>query len=443
METIKGFSQLNKEQRITWLSQALGNDLQSFRDLLASFWHAGQEQQKTFDEFSENTISNFILPFGVAPNFLINGKIYSVPIVTEESSVVAAACAAAKFWLPRGGLKAQVLGTTKVGQVHFFWPGSGTTLQEMFEQWRPSLIKKLEPLMSNMQRRGGGIKRLQLLDKTHKLPNYYQLFVELETCNAMGANFINSILEALGQDFSERVRGQMDWPTAYREIEITMCILSNYTPDCLVHVQVDCPISEFDSVHGQMSGTEFVRRFKRAVDIAQVDPYRATTHNKGIFNGVDGVVMATGNDFRAVEACGHAYAAIANEGYGYRGLTCCHVENEHFVFSLNLPLALGTVGGLTSLHPLAKLSLEMLKYPSAQELMMVAASVGLAQNFAALKSLVTTGIQQGHMKMHLLNILNTLEVNEGERKQVKEHFEHRVVTFSEARNCLTALRERQ
>ena len=191
-----------------------------------------------------------------------------------------------------------------------------------------------------------------------------------------------------------------------------------------------------------MPGEEFARRFKDAVDIARVDPYRATTHNKGIFNGVDAVVLATGNDFRAVEASGHVYAALKGNS-PYQGLTQCCLENDHFVFSLDIPLSLGTVGGLTSLHPMAKLSLEILGNPSAKELMMIAASVGLAQNFSALRSLVTTGIQKGHMKMHLLNIFNCFMLMSRNGNRSRFILRIGVVSFSEVKNCLKSLRKQQ
>lgn len=214
-----------------------------------------------------------------------------------------------------------------------------------------------------------------------------------------------------------------------------MCILSNYTPNCIVKSWVECSLDELsDPAHG-MSGQEFARKFKRAVRIAQVDPYRATTHNKGIFNGVDGVVLATGNDFRAVEACGHAYAARSGT---YTSLTNVYINEDlgTFRFEIDLPISLGTVGGLTKLHPLANLSLKLLGDPSAQNLMSICSSVGLAQNFAALRSLVTSGIQKGHMKMHLMNILNQLEATEKEKQLVKDLFNNKVVSFNDVKQAI-------
>ena len=186
-----------------------------------------------------------------------------------------------------------------------------------------------------------------------------------------------------------------------------------------------------------MSASEFAERFYRAIQIAKIDPYRAVTHNKGIFNGIDSVVIATGNDFRAIEACGHAYAS--RDG-AYRSLSDCSIINNLFTFWLDIPLALGTIGGLTELHPIAKRSLELLGNPSAEELMQVTAATGLAQNFAAIKSLITTGIQQGHMKMHLGNILNHLKASPKEINLATAHFQNQKISFTDVRLFIEQMR---
>jgi hydroxymethylglutaryl-CoA reductase len=217
-----------------------------------------------------------------------------------------------------------------------------------------------------------------------------------------------------------------------------MSILSNYTPECMVRASVSCPIPVLGEVEG-MAAEIFADKFKKAVDIAHIDVHRATTHNKGIFNGIDAVILATGNDFRAVEACGHTYAARTGQ---YRSLSYASTDNGEFRFWIDLPIALGVVGGLTTLHPLAKRSLELLGHPSAQELMKIAAVVGLAQNFGAVKSLTTTGIQKGHMKMHLLNILRHFKANEAEQAIAVEHFKTNVVSFSSVQALLDTLREK-
>jgi hydroxymethylglutaryl-CoA reductase len=222
-------------------------------------------------------------------------------------------------------------------------------------------------------------------------------------------------------------------------MQIIMCILSNYTPDCVVECSVECPIENLGSFEG-MSARTFADKFSAAVKIAEIDTSRAVTHNKGIMNGIDAVVLATGNDFRAIEACAHAYAARDGQ---YRSLSKVTLSEDTFKFSLTVPLAVGTVGGLTSLHPLAKTSLAILEKPSAKELMQVMASVGLAQNFGAIKSLVTTGIQKGHMKLHLLNVFNQLGATHEEIEKGKEYFSDKVVSFTAVRNFLESIKQLQ
>lgn len=432
MQTINGFSKLSKVEKIEWLLSQLEGEAKDLVGNLKEFWHHDETLQARLDEFSENTLTNFDLPFGIAPNFNINGKVFSVPMVIEESSVVAAASLGAKFWLDRGGFKAKVLSTTKVGQVHFKWQGPKEKLHAFFNQQKENLLINLSHLTQNMEKRGGGIKGLELIDMTDKIENYWQLKLSAETCDAMGANFINSILEEMAQVFKSMVANSMEFSNTEKETQIIMCILSNYTPDCVVECSVSCPIEELGVVNG-VSAQDFAEKFATAVEIARVDPNRAVTHNKGIMNGIDAVILSTGNDFRAIEACAHAYAARDGQ---YRSLTSVSLQDDTFTFSIKIPLAVGTVGGLTSLHPLAKTSLAILGNPSAQELMMITAAVGLAQNFGAVKSLVTTGIQQGHMKLHLLNIMGQLGATTDQVEEGKKFFADKVVSYTAVRNFL-------
>lgn len=434
---ITGFSKLSKKEKIQWISQNFlyTNPLDTVKEF-ASFWHDSVESQKLFDGFSENTLTNFYMPFGVAPNFIINGQDYCVPMVIEESSVVAAASNAAKFWMSRGGFKAEVLNTKKLGHVHFNYPGDPQKLKDFFPHLKRHLFEEVEELTANMRKRGGGVLDVELIDFSHKLENYYQLKVTFETCDSMGANFINSVLESFSQTLMSSVQQSSLFEDNEKDVQIIMSILSNFTDECLVRVSVSCPVEELGEVNG-FGAEVFANKFKQAVDIACIDPYRATTHNKGIMNGIDAVIIATGNDFRAIEACLHTYAA--SEGQ-YKSLSKCSIEDDIFTFEMTLPLALGTVGGLTSLHPLAKRSLELLGKPSASELMKIVAATGLAQNFAAVKSLVTTGIQAGHMKMHLNNILANLQADEMESQSVREYFADKVVSFSSVRDFLHQLR---
>ena len=424
--SVSGFSKFTKVEKIDWLIRNHFQDNPSAKANLERYWNSDTALQKLHDEFTENTISNFYLPFGIAPNFLINNKIKVIPMTIEESSVVAAASNAAKFWMQRGGFKAKVISTTKVGQVHFMFHGEFSEIESLFETIRPQLFEHTKSITKNMEARGGGILDIKLISKTAQLKSYYQLHVTFETMDAMGANFINSCLEQIASTFK----------TCSKEIHVVMSILSNYVPDCLVRAEVSCKVEDLVTDESY-SGREFADTFIQAVQIAEVEPFRAVTHNKGIMNGVDSVVLATGNDFRAVEAGAHAYAARSGS---YSSLTHASIEKGMFRFWIEIPLALGTVGGLTGLHPLVKTALELLGNPSAKELMEIVAVAGLAQNFAALKSLTTTGIQQGHMKMHLLNILNQFEATDKEKLQLVEHFKKNTVTHSAVVEAIEKLR---
>lgn len=438
-KTVNGFSKLGKQQKIKWLADNYSSDPLAVEQVFAEWQHANELTQKIVDGFTENVLANFVLPYSIAPNFLINGRLYAVPMVIEESSVVAAASSAAKFWLDRGGFHAEVLDMEKLGQVHFRWSGQPEKLKSLFPELLPQLYAACEDLTANMRKRGGGIRTIELLDFTAQEPNYYQLRASFDTCDSMGANFINSVLECLGSALESFFTHYPDLPDAERDVEVVMSILSNYTPDCLVRAWVETPINSFEELARQqgMDAAQLADRFAAAVRIAEIDPYRATTHNKGIFNGIDAVVLATGNDFRAIEACGHTFASRDGQ---YRSLSHCSVENGIFHFELRVPIALGTVGGLTALHPLAKCSLDVLGHPSASELMCIVAAVGLAQNFAAVRSLITTGIQQGHMKMHLTNILNHLGATEEEAAAAQFYFQNQTVSFSGVRSFLESRR---
>ena len=419
---ISGFSKFTKEEKINWLAENYFKNSSITIATIKQYWNDTTKLQQLHDDFIENTISNFYLPLGVAPNFLINDEEYAIPMVTEESSVVAAASLVAKFWSTKGGFKTTVLGTTKIGQVHFIYAGEKDSLETYFNNNKSKLYAATASITKNMEKRGGGILDIQLVDKTDALENYYQLHITFETKDSMGANFINSCLEAIATQFRTD------------EIEIVMSILSNYVPECLVRAEVSCKIEDLGGEDPQ----KFAEKFYQAVKIAEVEPYRAVTHNKGIMNGIDAVVIATGNDFRAVEAGAHAYASRSGR---YTSLSHCSIDNGIFKFWLELPLAVGTVGGITALHPLAKLSLEMLQKPSAKDLMQIMATAGLAQNFAALRALTTKGIQHGHMKMHLQNILNQLGVTHLEKEKITKYFDGKTVSHAAVVSKFNTLRE--
>lgn len=439
MKEIKGFSKLQKKEKLNYLVENLLGKSDQAKETLESFAHQDPKIQKLIDDFSENTISNFHIPFGVVPNVKIDEKVYCAPMVIEESSVVAAASKSAKYWFSRGGFHAEVVNVLKVGQIHFKWNGDDFRKLERFIKERsPYFLDAISPVVERMRKRGGGVRSLELVDKSDEIDNYYQLILKFDTKDAMGANFINSVLEGVATEMQRDARVCEYFSSKEKDLMVIMSILSNYTPECLVKVSVECPVKDLEDNSLGMSAELFAEKFVAACEIARVDPGRATTHNKGIFNGIDAVVIATGNDFRAIEACGHTYACRDGQ---YRSLSKAQITKEgNFYFELEVPLALGSIGGLTALHPMSKLALELLGQPNAPELMKVVAAVGLAQNFAAVRSLVTSGIQKGHMKMHLMNIMNQLEVDSTEQEKIRDNFEERVVSFSAVRDYLTELR---
>lgn len=430
---IAGFSNLSNDQKVRLMAEQLGKNANDFL-VLQSFKLSNKNLQEKVEEISENVISNYFLPFSIAPNLLVNGKAYFVPMVIEESSVVAAASAAAKFWFNKGGFSAKVLSTTKIGQVHFKWDGQPSLLLNSFNEIKKVLTESSDPLLANMKKRNGGVTGIELIDFSAEIPNYYQIRVSFETADAMGANIINSVLEEMGKALVQYF--DLNFDGINKQCEIIMAILSNHTPESIVECRVECPINDLSEISGSLTPKEFAQKFKMAVDIANIDIYRATTHNKGIYNGIDAVVLATGNDFRAIEACGHSYAS--KDGH-YKSLTTAEVTQSSFNYTLKVPMAIGTVGGLTTTHPLARLSLEILGNPSARELMEITAAAGLANTFSAVRALITSGIQKGHMRFHLNNILNSLNASNDQKDKATQHFKDKKVSYKAVQEYISSV----
>jgi hydroxymethylglutaryl-CoA reductase len=422
MEIISGFSKLDRIQRMNYLaghSKLKVTDISLLHDYDAPL----EENQQVFGDMIENYIGNFPVPMGVVTNMVINGESLAVPFVTEESSVVAAASKAAKFWAARGGFRSVVTSVTKKGQVHFTWDGEKDKITGLFPEIREKLFAATDGLTARMRQRGGGITGIQLIDKTGELDGYYQLDVSFLTAEAMGANFINSCLET----FASVLAGLSELNSEECHVEIVMAILSNYTPGSMVRCHVECPVGELNQWDNNLPGAVFAKKFSRAVDVANIDIPRAVTHNKGILNGIDAVMLASGNDWRAVAASAHAYASRDGK---YKGLTAISLKDNMFRYELELPLAVGTVGGITQIHPVVQKAMAIMNYPDAEKLMMIAAASGLANNFSAVASLVTTGLQQGHMRMHLSNMLNQLKADKTEREHALRHFSGVTASYS-------------
>jgi hydroxymethylglutaryl-CoA reductase len=434
MKIIEGFSKLNREQKMDVVLENQSNAA-ALKELLNQHLHPVPTQQEVYNSFSENTLSNHYMPFGIAPNFIIDNEYFFMPMVVEESSVVAAASSAAGFWARRGGFKTSILGTEKSGQVYFTSLLTSAALQrEIADHWN-ALMQKLNHVVRSMKKRGGGITGFKLMELHDIKPGTYKLHVTFQTADAMGANFINTCLEKIASGLQDHFQQNLHAST--ESFDVVMCILSNNAEQCRVVSEVSCSVSEM-CARDIDDPSLFTDKFLLAAAIAANDPDRAVTHNKGIYNGIDAVVLATGNDYRAVEACGHAFAS---SGGRYRALSTATVQHGTFNFRLEVPMALGTVGGLTSLHPMARLSLELLGNPGADKLMRIVASAGLASNFSALRALVTTGIQQGHMKMHLSNLLFQVGATTEETYRIKEHFRDRPVSANEVRQYLKQIRK--
>ena len=429
-DKIIGFSKLSRVEKIDWLNKNILDNSHQVKLILDKYLNSNKDIQAIHDSFSENSISNFYLPYSISPNFLINDKIYTVPLVTEESSVVAALSYAAKFWFDKGGFKTEVKSFTKKGQIHFSFDGDKNILEEFIKINEKEILKSTDIIAKNMKKRGGGISSIQLINKTDELKNYFQLSVDFNTSDSMGANFINSCLESMSKKIKE-LSDEYFKKNNYG-INIIMSILSNYTPDCIVESYAECDINELVDI-ANIEPKEFAEKMKYAFDIAKIDISRAVTHNKGIMNGIDAILIATGNDFRAVEAGIHAYASSNSK---YQSLSECSISGNKFRLSLKIPLSVGTVGGITDLHPLVKLSLKILDNPSSKDLMCIIASVGLAQNFAAVRSLITSGIQEGHMKMHLINLLIKNNASEEQIRKAKTYFLNKEINSSSVNQFL-------
>ena len=431
-DKIIGFSKLSRDKKISWISKNFLDNSNEFESILNKYLNDDKKIQSIHNSLSENVISNFHLPYSVSPNFLINNKNYCIPLVTEESSVVAALSNSSKFWYDRGGFKSKVLSKIKTGQVHFKYDGNAESLKKFIKENEHILIESTDRITQKMRERGGGLSNIKLVNKSKELKSYYQLNVDFNTIDSMGANFINSCLEIISKKFKELLNDSSQFKESEKNIEVIMSILSNYTPECIVESSVECKIDDLGEIDG-ISSKEFALKFKNAFDIANVDIGRAVTHNKGIMNGIDAVLISTGNDFRAVEAGIHAYASSKGK---YKSLSECTIIDNIFKIKLKIPLSIGTIGGITDIHPMVKLSLKLLDNPTSDNLMNIICSVGLAQNYAAVKSLVTSGIQKGHMKMHLINLLIKQNATKDQIDKSEEYFKDKDINSQSVKDFL-------
>ena len=351
------------------------------------------------DQLSENVVGTFSLPYSLVPEVLVNGQEYTVPYVTEEPSVVAAASYASKIIKRAGGFTAQVHERRMIGQVALYQVADPAQVQEKIANKKAELLELANQAYPSIVKRGGGARDLHV-EQIKGETDFLVVYLHVDTQEAMGANMLNTMLEALQPVLEELSHGQS-----------LMGILSNYATDSLV--TASCRIAFRYLSRQKDQGRDIAEKIALASQFAQADPYRATTHNKGIFNGIDAILIATGNDWRAIEAGAHAFASRDGR---YQGLSSWRLdlETEELVGEMSLPMPVATKGGSIGLNPRVALSHELLGNPSAKELAQLIVSIGLAQNFAALKALVSTGIQQGHMKLQAKSLALLAGASESE-----------------------------
>ncbi len=419
-ELFCGFSKLSREERFQRL---LTLGVISPEDILF-LQQGGIKNLNLADKLIENVIGYFQLPLGVATNFKIDGRDYVIPLAVEETSIIAALSKSAKWIRQYGEINTWVHGECILGQIQLAKISDFQRFSRIFNENRLYLIEKAnEDVAANMVKRGGGVVDLQLRHlKREDGKDMGVIHLTMNSCDAMGANIINQVLEYLKTPI-ERLTGE----------EVTMCILSNLNDQKLTTAQVI--IRHIDPVLGH--------KLQEASLFAEMDPYRAATHNKGVMNGIDPVLIATGNDWRAVEAGIHAYAARTGQ---YQAITRWRYQNDILTGELTAPIIVGTVGGVTSLHPTAKMCLRMMDITSANQLAQVIAAVGLVQNLGAIKALCTDGIIQGHMKLHIDNLLLVAGADENEMPVLKERLQewlyvNKRVSLNNAYDLLAQIRQ--
>jgi hydroxymethylglutaryl-CoA reductase len=397
-QLFQGFSRLAREerfQRLLALGAITPDDVEYLRQ-------GGIQDTNLADKLIENVIGYFQLPLGVATNFCIDGRDYVIPLAVEETSIIAALSKTAKWIRQHGEITTHVSGHCIIGQIQLAKVRDFSRFSAIFAENKQFFLEKAnEDVAANMVRRGGGVIDLQL----RKLlradgGDMAVIHLTMDSCDAMGANIVNQVLEYLKVPI-ENLTGE----------QVTMCILSNLNDEKLTTAKV--VIHHVEPILGE--------RLQEASLFAELDPYRAATHNKGVMNGIDPVVIATGNDWRAVEAGVHAFAARSGD---YQAITRWRYHEGTLTGELTAPIIVGTVGGVTSLHPTASMCLRMMGIESANQLSRVIAAVGLVQNLGAMRALCTEGIIQGHMKLHIDNLLMVAGATEDETPLLKKRLQH-------------------
>jgi len=381
---LPGFYKVTVEQRRTLVADASGVESSEVELAL----DGGGLDTETADKFVENVLGTYALPFSVALNVRVNGKDYVVPMVVEEPSVVAAASNAAKMIRAGGGFTAEIDPSLMIGQIQLTHVRDPLAAEKRIREKKAEILSLADRAIPGLVARGGGARDLQVRRIGTASDEMIVVHVVVDCRDAMGANLVNGVAEAVSDRLAELARAR-----------VGLRILSNLCDRR--KVRVTCTIPGSALVTDTLDGDAVIDGIVNASRFAELDPYRAATHNKGIMNGIDAVVIATGNDWRAVEAGAHAFAARSGQ---YSPLATWRRDGQTLTGSLEMPISLGTVGGTLRVHPAARLALRILGEPGAGELGAVAACVGVASNLAALRALATDGIQRGHMALHARSV---------------------------------------
>jgi hydroxymethylglutaryl-CoA reductase len=429
MKNLSGFYKLSHQDRVQRLKEVLNLSPEQTQLLMKD----SALPHELSDLFVENSLGSFPLPLGLVTNIRCNNSDYAVPLAVEESSVIAAASNAAKWVRQSGGFETECVQSLMIGQIQILdvSPDQMQTVAEKILQQKDFLIEKANLVHPRLVLRGGGARDIEVRSFPEAEIPFMVVHVLMDTQEAMGANLVNTVCEKLAPEIEmisqARVGLRILSNNADRKLYRARCRVN---PECLALKDSLTPLS----------GADVAQRIVEAYVFAKHDPYRATTHNKGIMNGVDPVVIATGNDWRAIEAGVHTYAARSGR---YQSLSQWSLDSSGWLLGeVTLPLQLGTVGGVTRLHPVSQLALQVLGNPSASMLGQIIAAVGLASNLAALRALVTTGIQAGHMKLHAKNVALAAGAQKDEIEQVAGALLlSENISASEAEKILFALRQ--
>lgn len=418
-ELFNGFSKLNREERFHRLMKMGALDPEDIRYLKGG----GLQGTDLAEKFIENVIGYFQIPMGVVSNLVIDGRPRVVPMAVEETSIIAAASKTAKWIRERGSIKTEILGKNIIGQIQIAKVKDAPGFEQKVMERKDSLIMAANSEVAfGLVRRGGGVRDLEIrfIDRGDGA-RMAVVHVLADPCEAMGANIMNQVCEYL--------KGPIEVLTAEK---VTMCILSNLVDTRLTRAEI--------RLHGLEA--DLIESIAEASLFAELDPYRAATNNKGVLNGIDPILIATGNDWRAVEAGVHAFAS---RGGRYSSITSWKAHEGDLVGVIEAPIVLGVVGGVTALHPTAQIALRMLEVESSEDLSRICAAVGLVQNLGALRALTTVGIIEGHMKLHIKNLTLAAGAKDKEIPMLQKRLEEilgmsKRITLSHAVEALKEVR---